>query len=169
MVLNCKHFSVITISRVTLAWTANDRWHERLPQGCHIYQVSVAVCALSLRVSSVLCHTQQLKHFLSAVKRELIIENSDYNYVRSELNMPANRSFLLWGETTEVLRDDWFSTDLFWRIIQSATGDISSPGSDSQINTVYSSPFMLPQRWSLRYNMLFWETYTERYTVWCHC
>lgn len=101
-------------------------------------------------ITSLSHRAKAAKAFFSAVKKGLIIENSDYNYVRSELNVPVKWSLLLWSETND---SDWFSTDLFWRIIQSLTGSISSLGvwgNRSIQFTVHPSYSLSTYRWSLR-------------------
>lgn len=94
-----------------------------------------SLCALSLRVSSVLCHTSAK----AAVKNR-----ANNRWLQPhEVRVEYAHELIISGpnvKPTEQLIGEWFSTDLLWKIIQSATSDTASLGSDSQINTVHSSP-----------------------------
>lgn len=120
-VLSCRSCSVIPIGRVRLACIANDRWHERLRR--RAYCVSV-LSAWGPHHFSVTRSSQSISFLLS---NGLIIENSDYSCMRSELSLPM--TFLQYNH---IVPGNWFSTDLMCRVIQSMAGSISSLGSDSR-------------------------------------
>lgn len=105
----------------------------------HISSYKGSLCSQPEGFISSLSH-RGAKAFCPRCQEGLIRENSDYSYRRSELNMPVNWSSLFGTRATEALCGYWFSTHFFWGIIQSVTGNVSSPGSDWLINTVHSLP-----------------------------